>query len=51
MLQDLERGRRMELDALVGGIIDLAKITEVPVPNIKAVYELTKLKAKINKCY
>ena len=29
----------------------LAKITEVPVPNIEAVYELTKLKAKINKCY
>mgnify|MGYP001158244091 FL=1 len=51
MLQDLERGRKMELDALVGGIIDLAKITEVPVPNIEAVYELTKLKAKINKCY
>ena len=42
-----------ELDSKLpqASIIDLAKITEVPVPNIEAVYELTKLKAKINKCY
>jgi 2-dehydropantoate 2-reductase len=45
MLQDVELGRPIELDALVGSVIELGKITETPTPNIEAVYALTSLLA------
>jgi 2-dehydropantoate 2-reductase len=43
MLQDLEAGRAMETDALLGSVLELAHITETPVPTLEAVYALTKL--------
>jgi 2-dehydropantoate 2-reductase len=43
MLQDLERGRTLELEALVGAVIELGCITEVPTPTIEAIYALTRL--------
>ncbi len=43
MLQDLEHGRALELEALVGAVIELGRITEVPTPTIAAVYALTRL--------
>ena len=45
MLQDVELGRPIELEALVGSVIELGKITETPTPNIDAVYALTSLLA------
>ncbi len=45
MLQDVELGRPIELQALVGSVIDLGQITETPTPNINAVYALTSLLA------
>jgi 2-dehydropantoate 2-reductase len=46
MLQDVEMGRPIELEALVGSVIELGKITETPTPNIEAVYALASLLAK-----
>ena len=43
MLQDLEAGRPPELEAIVGAVIELAEKVDLDVPNIRAVYALTKL--------
>jgi 2-dehydropantoate 2-reductase len=43
MLQDLEAGRVMESDALLGSVLELACLTETPVPTLEAVYALLKL--------
>ena len=45
MLQDVELGRPLELDALVGSVMELGRITETPTPNIDAVYALVSLLA------
>jgi ketopantoate reductase len=43
MLQDVERGRALELEALLGSVVELARITETPTPHIDAVYACTSL--------
>jgi 2-dehydropantoate 2-reductase len=43
MLQDVEAGLPLEVEALVGSVIELARLTETPAPTIKAVYACTKL--------
>jgi 2-dehydropantoate 2-reductase len=45
MLQDVEAGRAPEIDALVGAVVELAKLTETPTPHISTVYALMKLLA------
>jgi 2-dehydropantoate 2-reductase len=46
MLQDVEAGREPEIDALVGSVVELGRLTETPTPHIDAVHALTKLLAK-----
>ena len=46
MLQDIEAAREPELDALVGSVIELGRLTGVATPNIDAVYGLTRLLAR-----
>ena len=46
MLQDVESGRVLELDALVKSVIELGRITETPTPTIEAVYAVAALLAK-----
>ena len=46
MLQDLERGRPMEIDALLGAVVELGRITGVPTPNLTAVHASAALLAK-----
>jgi 2-dehydropantoate 2-reductase len=46
MLQDVELGRPIELEALVGSVIELGRITDTPTPNIDAVYALASLLSK-----
>jgi 2-dehydropantoate 2-reductase len=46
MLQDVEAARTLEIDALLGSVIELAGLTDTPVPHLDAVYALTKLLAK-----
>jgi 2-dehydropantoate 2-reductase len=47
MLQDFERGRSIELDAIVGAVAELGRIVEVPTPMVDAIYALTRQKAAI----
>lgn len=47
MLQDLEAGRRLEIDALVGSVLELARLTGNPTPRIEAVHAATKLLASL----
>jgi 2-dehydropantoate 2-reductase len=46
MLQDVESARTLEIDALLGSVVELARLTETPTPHIDTVYALTKLLAK-----
>jgi 2-dehydropantoate 2-reductase len=46
MLQDVESARTIEIDALLGSVVELARLTETPTPHIDTVYALTKLLAK-----
>lgn len=43
MLQDVEHGRALELEALVGSVVELGRIASVPTPTIEAVYAATSL--------
>jgi 2-dehydropantoate 2-reductase len=43
MLQDVEHGRALEIEALVGAVIELGRLTGTPTPHIDAVYACTKL--------
>ena len=46
MLQDVEMGRPLELQALVGSVMELGHITQTPTPTINAVHALASLLAK-----
>ncbi len=46
MLQDVEAGRTLETDALLGSVVELARITNTPTPCLDTVYALTKLLGK-----
>jgi len=43
MLQDVEAGRALELEALVGAVVELGRITGIPTPSIDAIYAATQL--------
>ncbi len=51
MLQDLEMGRPMEIDALVGAVQELARLTQIKTPILDSVLALTKQRAQIAGCY
>ncbi|WP_282059901.1 2-dehydropantoate 2-reductase [Roseobacter litoralis] len=51
MLQDLDAGRPMEIDALLGSVHELGKVTQTPTPTIDTVLALTKLRAKTAGLY
>ena len=46
MLQDVEAGRPLELDALVASVLELGRITDTPTPNLTALYACASLLAK-----
>jgi 2-dehydropantoate 2-reductase len=43
MLQDIEAGKALELEALLGSVIELAKVAEVDTPVLNAVCALTRM--------
>ncbi|KQU79970.1 2-dehydropantoate 2-reductase [Mesorhizobium sp. Root102] len=51
MLQDLERGRPMEIDALVSAVQELGRLTNKPTPTIDAVLALVRRLAVERGCY
>jgi len=46
MLQDVEAARTLEIDALLGSVVELARLTDTASPCIDTVYALTKLLGK-----
>lgn len=42
-LQDIEAGRATEIDALLGAVAELGRLTDTPCPHIDAVYACAKL--------
>jgi 2-dehydropantoate 2-reductase len=46
MLQDVEAGRATEIEALVGAVIELGRLTHTHTPHIDAVYALSTLLAQ-----
>ena len=46
MLQDIEAGRAPEIDALVGSVAELGRLTQTPTPHIDSVFALVKLLAR-----
>ena len=46
MLQDLEAGRPIELEALVGAVVELGERVGLPMPHTRTVYSCTKLLAE-----
>ncbi len=51
MLQDLELGRPMEIDALVGAVQELGVLVGVPTPTLDTVLGLVKQRARLAGCY
>jgi 2-dehydropantoate 2-reductase len=51
MLQDLERGRPMEIDALLGVVVEMARMVDVPTPVCDAVLALVRQRAQVAGCY
>ncbi|WP_439124612.1 2-dehydropantoate 2-reductase [Marivita sp.] len=51
MLQDLDQGRPMEIDALVGSVKELGRVTETPTPTINTVLALIALRGRTAGLY
>jgi 2-dehydropantoate 2-reductase len=51
MLQDLERGRPMEIDALLGAVVELGDLTGYAMPMCRAILALVRERARRAGCY
>ena len=51
MLQDLDAGRPMEIDALVGSVQELGRVTGIATPTIDAVLALVALRGRVAGLY
>jgi 2-dehydropantoate 2-reductase len=51
MLQDLDQGRPMEIDALVASVQELGRLTGTPTPTIDTVLALVRLRARVAGLY
>ncbi len=51
MLQDLEQGRTMEIDALVTAVQEIGRLVNVPTPTIDIVLTLIQQRARLAGCY
>ena len=50
-LIDLERGRPMEIDALLGAVVEMAHLVGLPVPTCETVLSLIRLRARVAGLY
>ena len=51
MLLDAEAGRPIELDAIVGAVVEMARRLHMPTPHIDALYGLTRLYGRVHGLY
>jgi len=49
MLQDIEAGRPIELEAIVGAVLEMGERLDVPMPNTRAIYACTKMLDRIRR--
>ena len=50
-LIDLERGRPMEIDALLGAVVEMGRLVQLPTPICATVLELVRLRARVAGLY
>ena len=50
-LQDFERGRPMEIDALVAAVAELGRLVGIATPTIDMIYALVRQRARTAGCY
>ena len=43
MLQDVEQGKPLEIEGMLGAVIELAALTKIEVPTLKALYGCVSL--------
>jgi len=51
MLQDLEQGRPMEIDALTGVVAEMGDLVGIDTPTIDAILALVRQRARVAGCY
>jgi 2-dehydropantoate 2-reductase len=51
MLQDLERGRPMEIDALLGAVVELGQLTDQAMPICETILATIRERARTAGCY
>ena len=51
MLQDLERGRPLEIDALLGAVVELGAMTGHAMPTCETILALVRERARLAGCY
>ncbi len=51
MLQDVQAGRTIELDAIVGAVHEIAQRLGIPAPNVAALFGLTRLFGRVHGLY
>jgi 2-dehydropantoate 2-reductase len=51
MLQDVESGRAVELDALLGAVLEIARKVEVATPNLETLFGMARLQARTRGLY
>lgn len=51
MLQDVEAGRQLELDALLGSVREIGAAVNIPTPRIDALFALVRLHARTHGLY
>ena len=51
MLQDLERGRPIEIDALLGAVVELGAMLDKPMPLCRSVLAMVRERARQAGCY
>jgi len=48
MLQDVEAGKPLEIDGMLGAVVELGEVTGTPTPALKAIYACVSLLSKTN---
>ncbi|MEK9720578.1 MAG: 2-dehydropantoate 2-reductase [Quisquiliibacterium sp.] len=51
MLNDVQAGRPLELDALVGAVVEIGRLTGVPTPAIDSLFGMSRLFARVKSLY
>lgn len=51
MLQDLDAGRPVELDALLGAVVELGELAGVPLPTARMLFGLARSRARVSGLY